>query len=176
MRHHFRRVQQGLTLVDTMTTLAIAGLLLSIGLPGLDQVRERRQIEAATAQLETDVQLARSEAVLRNANVRLDFFGSGAGHCYVLHTGAAGDCDCSGALPVCRAGAQPLRSVRLTGDQPLSMQSNSASIVFDALAGTVTPTATVRMVARSGEAVNAIVNVMGRVRTCSPTLPGYRPC
>lgn len=168
IRHH----QQGLTLVEAMITVCIAGTLLAAGLPGFQQAREQRQVESAAAQLETDIQLARSEALLGNRNVRLDFSGS----CYVLHTGAAGDCDCSAELPVCRAGVQPLRSVRIGADEPLTLHSNSASMVFDALAGTVTPTATVRVVARSGAAVHAVVNVMGRVRSCSPTLPGYKAC
>jgi type IV fimbrial biogenesis protein FimT len=97
--------------------------------------------------------------------------------CYVVHTGAAGDCDCSAAgAPVCAPAVEVLRVVRYDSETPLRMQSNSASIAFDPLQGTVTPTATVRVTARNGEAIHQIVNIMGRVRSCSPTLPGYKPC
>jgi type IV fimbrial biogenesis protein FimT len=61
------------------------------------------------------------------------------------------------------------------------VQANVASILFDPLHGTSTPTGTLRVVADSGRAVHHVVNIMGRVRTCSPAgaapvVAGYRVC
>lgn len=176
LARHARRAARGLTLVEVAITMTVASTLLALGVPSFEQLRERRQIEGAAALFETDVQLTRSEAMLRNRNLRIDF-GSGAfGSCYVVHTGSAGDCDCSGEAPVCSNGARALRSARYAAGLPVALQSNAQSMVFDPLDGTVTPTATVRVVARNGEAVHQIVNVVGRVRSCSPTLSGYKPC
>jgi type IV fimbrial biogenesis protein FimT len=40
------------------------------------------------------------------------------------------------------------------------------------------PTGTLRVVGAGGREVHHIINVMGRVRSCSPSpaLPGYRTC
>jgi type IV fimbrial biogenesis protein FimT len=51
-------------------------------------------------------------------------------------------------------------------------------VLFDPMHGTSTPTGTVRVVGAGGHEVRHVINVMGRVRTCSPApaLPGYRAC
>lgn len=171
-----RRPQHGVSLIEATISLAVTAILLGTALPGFDAARQRRHLEGAAAVFETDVQLARSSAVSLGRTVRIDFENAPGATCYVIHTGAAGDCSCLDTAPVCRAG-QALRQVRYGGGEPFRLTSNSRSIVFDDVAGTVTPTATVRFVAASGEAVHQVVNVMGRVRSCSPSaLPGYKPC
>ena len=43
--------------------------------------------------------------------------------------------------------------------------------------GTSTPTGTLRLVDSRGRAVHHVVNVMGRVRSCTPAgVPGWRAC
>ena len=50
--------------------------------------------------------------------------------------------------------------------------------LFDPLHGTSTPTGTLRLVDAGGRAVHHVVNVMGRVRSCSPPAraPAMRAC
>ena len=40
--------------------------------------------------------------------------------------------------------------------------------VLDPLKGTVTPTSTMRVVGHDGREIHKVINIMGRVRTCSP--------
>jgi type IV fimbrial biogenesis protein FimT len=58
------------------------------------------------------------------------------------------------------------------------VQANVASILFDPMHGTSTPTGTVRVIGSNGRELRHVVNVMGRVRTCSPqgNVAGYRAC
>jgi type IV fimbrial biogenesis protein FimT len=60
----------------------------------------------------------------------------------------------------------------------VAVHANVASVLFDPLHGTSTPTGTLRLVGSGGREVQHVVNVMGRVRSCSPlgAVPGYRPC
>jgi type IV fimbrial biogenesis protein FimT len=60
----------------------------------------------------------------------------------------------------------------------VAIQSNSRSVLFDPQRGTTTPTVTVKLTSRNGQAIHQIVNVVGRVRSCSPApgLSGYRAC
>jgi len=50
--------------------------------------------------------------------------------------------------------------------------------LFDPVRGTSTPTATVQLSARNGTAIHQVMNIMGRVRSCSPAaaVSGYRRC
>jgi type IV fimbrial biogenesis protein FimT len=79
---------------------------------------------------------------------------------------------------VCGAGARAVKGVVLANRERVSVAGNVASIVFDPLHGTSTPTGTLRLVGARGSAVHHVVNVVGRVRSCSPggAVPGYSPC
>ena len=174
------RRQRGATLIEAAVSTVIVAIVAGIAAPGFEQARERRHLEGVAAQLETDLQLARATAVARNAGLRISFEAAADGStCYVVHSGAVGDCVCAAdGSAVCRADAEALRSVRFAASLPVRVVSNSRSIVFDPVKGTTTPTATMRVQGRSGAAIHQIVNVMGRVRSCSPApaLPGYRSC
>ena len=54
----------------------------------------------------------------------------------------------------------------------------TASVLFDPLHGTSTPSATFRILGRQGKAIHQVINVMGRVRSCTPTggVAGYPNC
>ncbi len=171
--------QRGATLIEAATVLMVVAAVSGLVGPSFQQARERMHLEGAAAQLETDLQFARSAAVARNAGLRVSFETRDDGHsCYVVHSGSAGDCSCASGAPVCQPGAEALRSVHFGPDLPLRVVSNSRSILFDPVRGTVTPTATLRVQAAGGAALHQVVNVMGRIRTCSPApaLRGYRAC
>jgi type IV fimbrial biogenesis protein FimT len=169
---------RGVSLIETAVVLAIVAVLVGAAAPGFQELRQRRQLEGVAAQLETDLQLARTEAVARNESVRVGFVqDTSGGSCYVLHTGPAGGCGCDAqGVSTCGAGAVVLRTVPLAAGFPVRLVSNSASILFDATKGTVTPTASIQLLSPVGQ-LRQIVNVMGRVRSCSPDgVAGVRAC
>ena len=173
------RSPRGLSLVESLMTMAIVAIATGATLPGFKQALEQRRLEGAAAQLHTDLQLARSEAVARNRTLRLSFGSSANGSCYVVHTGTAASCSCSDSgVPVCTAGAEAMRSVHFAADGRVQVQSNVASMVLDPAKGTVSPTGTVRVRGADGRAVHMVVNIMGRARNCSPgsAMPGYPAC
>ncbi len=173
------RQQRGLTLVETSIVLAVTGILIGAAAPSIQRAIERRHVEGAAAQLRTDLAHARSLAVARNRSVRISFDSGTAGSCYIVHTGAAGDCRCDGqGATVCSGSGEALRSMHFQATGPVTLRSNVSSVLADASRGTVTPTATVAVQGRSGLRLNAVVNIMGRVRVCSVGggLPGYVTC
>ncbi|HMO48580.1 MAG TPA: GspH/FimT family pseudopilin [Rubrivivax sp.] len=174
-----RRAQAGVTLVESMVTVSVLGVLTSLAVPGFDGAIQRRHLEGAAAQLETDIHHARMLAVARNAPLRISFETGAAGSCYVIHSGAANQCGCAGGgAPVCKGAAQAERSVHFPAGGPVNLKFNSRSIVFEPLKGTSTPTATLQFSTRQGAAIHQVMNIMGRVRSCSPApaLSGYRAC
>ena len=174
-----RRAQAGVTLVESMVVTSVLAVLTGLAAPGFEAAVQRRHLEGAAAQLETDIHLARMLAVARNAPLRMSFESSAAGSCYVIHTGAANQCGCAAdGSAVCQGEAQAERSVRFDAGGAVRLRSNSRSVLFDPTKGTSTPTATVQLTARNGSAIHQVMNVMGRVRSCSPApaLSGYRRC
>ena len=172
-------LQRGLSLIESLASLTVMALSVGVVVPGLSQFTERRHLEGASAQLATDLRQARSLAVAHQAPVRVSVQAPGSDSCYVVHTGAAGSCTCTGAgTATCTAGAQALAVTGFAAGGPVRISSNSASMLFDADRGTVTPTGTLRVQSRSGQAIHQVVNIMGRVRACSPqaAVPGYPSC
>ena len=181
MKNHPRQAkrQHGVTLVEACTVVAIVAILASTAAPNLQGLIDSRRLDGAATQLATDIQFVRTEAVARNLPVRLSFFANTEGSCYVVHTGNADQCSCAAPGPAtCTGDARQIKTVALTAADRVSLQTNVTSVLFDPLHGTSTPTGTLRVIGQQGRAVHHVVNVMGRVRSCSPlaTVPGYRAC
>lgn len=169
---HMRRIA-GTTLFEILLTAAMAGVLASLAVPSLAGLRARTLVAGAAAAFESDLQQARAFAWASGQVVHLAFrTASGGGGCYVLHTGEPGDCRCDAAqpaaAPVCDAGAQALRVAPWPAGSGVVLASNVASATFDPLRGTVTPAFTLRLTGPQSAALHQVVNVMGRVRTCTP--------
>ena len=174
-----QRQQRGVTLVEAAIVLAVLGVVTTSAAPGMTGLLDGRRLDGAATQLATDIQYVRSEAVARNQPVRLSFYANAESSCYVVHTGLSAQCACAADGPAqCSGDAEQIKTVSLPASQRVSVQANVGSVLFDPLHGTSTPTGTLRVLGSQGRAVHHVVNVMGRVRSCSPlnTVPGYRAC
>jgi type IV fimbrial biogenesis protein FimT len=171
--------EAGFSLIEAMVVLAAMAIVATTATPSLVALIDGRRLDAAATSLAADLQFVRTEAVARNRPIRLSVHTSGSESCWIVHTGLAAQCSCQPAPPaVCAAGAAEIKTVRFDRLDRVSVQANVASILFDPLHGTSTPTGTLRLVDPRGRAVHHVVNVMGRVRTCSPggAVPGWRAC
>lgn len=173
------RRQRGVTVVESSVVVAVVAVLTGIATPSFESAIQRRHLEGAAAQLETDIHHTRMMAVARNAPLRISFSTGSLGSCYVIHSGSANQCSCdAGGAAVCQGAAVAERSVFFAAGATLSLQSNARSVLFDPHRGTSSPTATLRLTSRNGLAIHQVVNIMGRVRSCSPApaVSGYRAC
>ena len=171
--------QRGITLIEACIVLAVTAIVASSAAPGLQRVIDARRLDGAATQLAADIQFIRTEAVARNEALRLSFHAAGTGTCYVIHTGAANECSCAAAGPAqCSGGAREIKTVVVAAADRVSLQANVGSLLFDPLHGTSSPTGTLRVIGTNERAIHHVVNVMGRVRSCSPqgAVPGYRAC
>jgi type IV fimbrial biogenesis protein FimT len=172
-----QRRQAGTTLVESAAVVAVLAVVAGSAVPSFEQAVQRHRLEGAATQLETDIHYARSLAVARNTPLRISF--DNAAGCYVIHTGAAGQCSCAAdGTAACQGSAEPQRSVAVTSGTKLGLRSSVRSVLFDPLRGTSTPTATIRLESRNGMALHQVLNIMGRVRSCAPnaTVEGYPRC
>ena len=164
--------QRGVTMIEACITLAIAGSLAGSALPSFKESLDKRRGEGWSSEVGTDLRYARSEAVARNTGVRVSFHQG----CYVVHTGGRADCQCDGSGPaVCTGDAVALKTVNSAEARGVQVVSNVSSLRFDQTNGTTSPTGTVCTVPANGRSVHHVVNILGRVRTCSPAAAGA-PC
>lgn len=173
--------QHGVSLIEALCVLSIASVVIGSAVPGLDSARQKAQLQAVAAQVGTDVQFAKSQASALNRTVTLTLREADGATCYIVHTGPAANCACSvraADTATCGGTSELLRAVGFAPSDPAQVRSATRSLTFDPVRGTVTPTATLRIEARDGRAVHQVVNLLGRVRTCTPQgrVAGERSC
>lgn len=178
--HATARPCHGLSLVELTCALAVTATLLGSAVPSLTDFARRQRLLATASELQADIGLARTSAIQRGAPVRLSWQAlPDGGACWMVHTGAADDCSCSTqAHASCRGDATVLRTAGLPPREAIRLDAASRSLLFDPRRGTVSPTATLRLDDRHAHALHLVVNIMGRVRVCSPEgrWAGYKGC
>ena len=171
----------GLTLIELMTVTAIMAILLAVAAPSFTGFLAKKRLEGALVELVTDLQFARSEAVQRNASVRVTF-GTG---CYVIHTVGSTETSCTqanGAL--LGTNAVMLKTVKLDAASPVGFSPNDSLtyLMFDSVRGmatwngTNTASGSVNITSSAGSwQLRVSVTPMGRTQTCSPdgSVAGY---
>ena len=180
--HRRRRAARGVKLIEAAIVVAVTVIVASAAMPAFGAFIETRRLDGVATQLATDLRQARAEAMQRGSGLRVTLQRAAWGSCYVIHTGSATQCRCDEHGPAaCDGPARALKTVQLPARDRIALESNVASMRFDPLHGTATPAGTLKVVAASGRAVHHVVNVLGRVRSCTPQLgvpavPGWRGC
>lgn len=65
--------QRGVTLIELMLGIALLGIIATLALPSFTAFLDRSRLQGAVQALDADLQWARSEAVKRNAVIRVEF-------------------------------------------------------------------------------------------------------
>jgi type IV fimbrial biogenesis protein FimT len=173
MMTSLRHGQRGLTIIELIVTVAILGILVSLAAPSFNSFIAKRRIEGVMNEFVTDLQYARSEAVQRNANVRVTL-GTG---CYVVHLASATAVSCTQTTKSVTPAAAELKTVQMAASSTVQLAGGDglAFIEFDfvrgsaAFNGTDTLSGKVAATSTIGDwQLTAAVQPVGRVRMCSP--------
>lgn len=115
-----RAPELGFTLAELLIVIAVAAVLLTVGVPGFRDFILLQRLKGINAQLVTDLQFARSEAASRNQWARLSFRSNDAMTCYTIYTAPPPDwadkprCNCLlGAGAACAAPLVEVRTVQV---------------------------------------------------------------
>ena len=98
--------QRGLTLIELMVVVAVLGALTMLVAPSFRDLILMQRLRGINAQVTTDMQFARSEAVSRGRIARVMLGSDPNQTCYVIYTAVDGGqrCDCTrGAGLACQA-------------------------------------------------------------------------
>lgn len=175
-----RARQAGISLIEGCVACLTLGVLLAAALPQFRQLQQRQRLQGIAQTLYTDLQEARSQAVLGSGAVHLRFSEHPRGSCYVMHTGKAGDCACSDqGQAVCLQAEQLIKLQWLPPERGFSgLRANVAQMSFQPRQGSVTSTGSIDIQGADQQSIRHIVSIAGRVRSCAPAAPVGRlpPC
>ncbi|MCV2368822.1 GspH/FimT family pseudopilin [Roseateles oligotrophus] len=152
---------------------------MSIALPSFDQLKQRQRLELVAQTVMANLQQARSEAVSRADAVQLRFSRHPNGSCYILHTGASGQCHCEAdGQAACDSTERILKLEWIPSAQNISVRANVANMSFQARQGAVTSTGSIDISSTNGDTIRHVVSIVGRVRSCSPSaeMHGFPRC
>jgi type IV fimbrial biogenesis protein FimT len=173
-----QRPTLGVSLVECLCAVSIFATSLGLAAPSLSKWRDRQTVLSAAAELETDIQYARSLAVAKSDTIYLTIrTAAEGGTCYVMYTGERDNCECSSEKgAVCLSNAEVVRQAVYPDQGIVKLHHRNATLTFDPHLGTVTPAATFKFRTPAGS-VHQIVSIMGRTRSCSPDgVSGLKPC
>ena len=179
-----RRRLRGFTLIELMVVVALAAIVLSLAAPSFTGFLAKKRVEGVMTELATDLQYARSEAVSRNAPVRITF----DTYCYVITAqpadGTTPTSSCSQTTtPTLGTGATNVKQVQLKSGSTASFFPNSSLswLELDPVRGVATfstgaTSGSINVNSSPGSwQLQALLCTMGRVTVCSPnsSITGY---
>lgn len=145
------RRQRAFTIVEFMIMVALVAVVASLAAPSMYGMVLSQRLKGVTANLVTDLQYARSEAVSRGKNVWVQFRQVPADHmtCYTLYTdqnnssAGAGKCNCasSDVLTRCAASARELKTVQIPDNLSVRLKIDTTieplNFAFDSVTGSI---------------------------------------
>jgi type IV fimbrial biogenesis protein FimT len=166
---------RGLTLVELMIGLAFLGVLMALAAPSLRATMAAQRIRAINAEMVTDIQFARSEAVRLNRPVIMTFGEDEYGSCYTLYLReVAGYCQCTrGVGRACRGGPTEIKTQSLKGLEAAKIIGESDTqthdIAFDARQGLPNHSSfVIDVTSQIRGRLRTQIGPTGRISVCSP--------
>jgi len=136
--------------------------------PGAERAHADAVAEELSLELIGSLRYAKNEAAARSHGVRLSFYESRAGGCYLVHTGDRSDCRCTGSDSAqCGNGAEAMQAVFLPADEPVQLTANVSSMLFNAPSATSVSGGALCIVPSSGKEIRHVVDIEGSVRSCA---------
>ncbi len=169
---------RGVTLLGVMITLLIISIIAGFSTVWFNDIIVSQRLQGAAQQVYTDLRAAQSEAIKRNNTVYVHFKKTTTDWCYGFSLNA--DCDCTVANS-CQLDGIERTTTNDAFKGIILQQSRFAGgteyTAFDprngfAQAGAL-KNGTVWFKSANDDQIAVILNRLGRVRFCSPTLENY---
>lgn len=139
-----RPKQRGVTLIESIVVLAIMAAVVAFATPSFIDMMITQRMRGMDAQLTTDLQFARSQALALNTQVRVIAGSNTSLSCYaVIATDTPSLCDCTKTPgSICSGSAVEIRTVQVDQSSSVSIGSiapATSSLVFYPVDGSTNP-------------------------------------
>ena len=199
---HKSNIRSGFTLIELLIVVAVVAVVLTLAAPSFSSLILMQRLKGINAQVVTDVQYARSEAVSRGIPVHMRFRPAGGSvqtSCYTLYTSTvtpAPLCNCAATegLRCTNAATAELRTVQVSPSLGVFIAINPANpsadnFSFDPRTGGMVygtydyigpppEEYLIDVYADDARKLRDVVGIAGRVKVCRPsgsTMAG-EPC
>lgn len=163
----------GFTLVELVVTLAVAGILATIAVPAFNGTIESLRARRATESMVAALYNAKSEAIKRNAFVRVVFTTSNSGATWCYGLTKATTCDCTTANSCSLDDVERVVSNTQFKGIAATVSPNDSTFHFNPLRGTVNAGNVQFTSDDQGFQSRAVISGKGRITTCSDSGTGY---
>ncbi len=191
---------KGFTLIELMITIMIIGIIAAMAFPSFTEIAENRRIKGAADELYAVMMNARSLALKKSTDIRVNFSGDGSA---AWAWGITDKTDGNGDMIDC----DPTKAVANSGDDsctidydndpatddPVLKRSDSSEypgvslnltfpddrVTFDGVRGIVAGAMGTATVSDGARQISVVVSMLGRARLCEPngsTLGYYDEC
>jgi len=187
--------QRGFTLIEIMMTIAIVAILVTIGIPSMGSFFDKKRLIKGAETVYSQLQLARSEAIARSADIFVNFSWTNANIwglgisttsgcnpavatpasqadwpgnnvCFLVVDDGTGTVD-SGDLVQMRTVSTDYTGVNMTAAPVFVGDGSANEIAFDFVRGTAS-TGTIVLQSDDGAEIQISVTLVGRISMCSP--------
>lgn len=162
----------GFTLIELLVVVAIIGIVTSVALPSIRDMTARNRLKGIVNTMAQEVQLARSEAVLKSSNTMTLSVNKNANWCFGIDKDAACNCNITDVNNASYCDIKRVRSADFSGITVDSVNTSLATTTFTSTGIITAGTGKIRF--QSGSYTAALnINIVGRVLTCSDNVPGF---
>lgn len=198
MRYTKNNNAAGFNLIELIVSMAVLAILASLAAPSFISFFDKKRVVSAAEDLYGILQQARSESISRSNNIYIKFSGTTPGATWQYGLSSNQNCDLTKTDPsVANANAcvlviddgdgtlddgsatidnADLFLYRFSNADYTGVKMNSASnteITFNPMRGTASPATDIELESAEGLKMRLKVNVLGRIRICSPAGSGY---
>jgi type IV fimbrial biogenesis protein FimT len=162
----------GITLIELLTVLAIAAVLLGVAAPSFQQALQRMRLQAATNDLQAAIDLTRSQAITRGGQVLMAPLGDEWQSGWAVFLDHNGNRRPDSGEPLLYR-HDPLRSdIHITskftsGNTPAYLAYNAAGRTCSAASSLTARWGTISLT-QGNNTRNLKINMLGRLRVCDP--------